>query len=41
LIGVVCAKEMGSRWIIFFFIVRLFVPFGMFSQSIWAILGYS
>jgi len=32
LIGVVCVKGMGSLWIIFFFIVRLLVPFGMFSS---------
>jgi hypothetical protein len=28
--NVVCAKRMRSLWTIFFFIVRLLVPFGMF-----------
>jgi hypothetical protein len=32
LIGVLCVKEIESQWIIFFFIVRLLVPFGLFSS---------
>jgi hypothetical protein len=40
LIGVVYTKEVRSPWTIFF-IVRLLVPFGMFSLSIWIVLGYA
>jgi hypothetical protein len=32
LIGVVFAKGMGSPWTIFFFIVRLSVPYEMYSS---------
>jgi hypothetical protein len=32
LIGVVCPKGMESPWTIFYFIVRLLVPFGIFSS---------
>jgi hypothetical protein len=32
LIGFVCANEMGSLWTIFFSIVRLSMPYGMFSS---------
>jgi hypothetical protein len=31
-IGVACVKRIESPWTIFFFIVRLRVPFGMFSS---------
>ena len=31
-IGVVCAREMGSPWTIFFFIVRLLASYGMLSS---------
>jgi hypothetical protein len=32
LIGVVCIKGMGSPWAIIFSIVRLSVPYGMYSS---------
>jgi len=39
MIGVACAKGMGSLWTIFFSIVRLSVPYGMLSSAALGCLG--
>jgi hypothetical protein len=40
-IGAVCARGMWSMWIIFYSLVRLFVPYGMlFFSRFGVVLGY-